>query len=103
MTESADAVLKIGAAMTPAMLVSGFQSAAAYPIRAAWRSVSRWRTLLIFPDESGAVAFIFALTATVVIAGLGLGIGVGVWHRTDRKLQNGADAAVVAAARNGTS
>src|SRR5260370_36260956 len=85
------------------MLVSRFQSPAAYRIREARRSGSRWRTLLICPDESGAVAFIFALTATVVIAGLGLGIDVGVWHRTDRNLQNGADAAAVAAARNGTS
>jgi hypothetical protein len=59
--------------------------------------------LLICSDESGAVAFIFALTATVIIAGLGLGIDVGVWHRTDRALQNAADAAAIAAARNGTS
>ena len=89
--------------MPAAMLVSRFQSPAADPIRATQQSGSRRRTLLICPDESGAVAFIFALTATVIIAGLGLGIDVGVWHRTDRALQNAADAAAIAAARNGTS
>jgi Flp pilus assembly protein TadG len=89
--------------MSAAMSVSRLQSSAVDPTRAARRSGSHWRTLLICSDESGAVAFIFALTATVVIAGLGLGIDVGVWHRTDRNLQNGADAAAVAAARNGTS
>ena len=76
---------------------------AADPIRMTRRFGSCWRTLLICSDESGAVAFIFALTATVIIAGLGLGIDVGVWHRTDRALQNAADAAAIAAARNGTS
>jgi hypothetical protein len=89
--------------MSAAILVSRFHSATADPFRSARHSASRRRTLLICSDESGAVAFIFALTATVVIAGLGLGIDVGVWHRTDRNLQNGADAAAVAAARNGTS
>jgi hypothetical protein len=59
--------------------------------------------LQVCSDDCGAVAFIFALTATVIIAGLGLGIDVGVWHRTDRTLQNAADAAAIAAARNGTS
>src|SRR5437763_17199953 len=89
--------------MSAAMLVSRFQSPAAEPTRATQQSGSRRRTLLICSDESGAVAFVFALTATVIIAGLGLGIDVGVWHRTDRNLQNGADAAAIAAARNGTS
>ena len=89
--------------MSAAMLVSRFQSLAAYPMRKARQSGSPRRTLRIWSDESGAVAFIFALTATVIIAGLGLGIDVGVWHRTDRNLQNGADAAAIAAARNGTS
>ena len=103
MTESAGTVLRNSVVMSAAMLVSRFQSPAANPIRAARRSGSRRRTLLICSDEGGAVAFIFALTATVIIAGLGLGIDVGVWHRTDRNLQNGSDAAAIAAARNGTS
>src|SRR5437868_8161518 len=89
--------------MSAVMLISRFQSSAADPMCAARQSGSRRRASLICSDESGAVAFIFALTATVIIAGLGLGIDVGVWHRTDRNLQNGADASAIAAARNGTS
>src|SRR5215469_18250634 len=61
------------------------------------------RRLPAWWDESGAVAFVFALLATVLTAVLGLGIDMGAWHRTDRILQNAADAAAVAAARNGTS
>ena len=45
----------------------------------------------------------FALIATGVIATIGLGIDVIAWYRTDRALQNAADAAAVAAARNATS
>jgi hypothetical protein len=101
MTEERRRRVRNSIVMSAAMLVSRLQSPAD-PTRAARRSGSHWRTFLICSDESGAVAFIFALTATVIIAGLGLGIDVGVWHRTDRNLQNGADAAAVAAARNGT-
>jgi Flp pilus assembly protein TadG len=54
-------------------------------------------------QERGAVAFMFALIATGVIATIGLGIDVIGWYRTNRTLQNAADAAAVAAARNGTS
>src|SRR5215472_10728440 len=61
------------------------------------------RRLPAWWDESGAVAFVFAVLATVLTAVLGLGIDMGAWHRTDRILQNAADAAAVAAARNGTS
>jgi len=61
------------------------------------------RRLPAWWDESGAVAFVFALLATVLTAVLGLGIDMAAWHRTDRILQNAADAAAVAAARNGTS
>jgi hypothetical protein len=45
----------------------------------------------------------FALIATGVIATIGLGIDVIGWYRTNRVLQNAADAAAIAAARNGTS
>jgi Flp pilus assembly protein TadG len=70
----------------------------------AWRRLGcQSRILPVWSDESGAVAFTFALIATLLIAVLGLGIDVGAWHRIDRNLQNAADAAVVAAARNGTS
>jgi len=44
-----------------------------------------------------------ALGLTVLIGMVGLAIDVGMWYRTDRALQNAADAAVIAAARNGTS
>ena len=56
----------------------------------------------VWSEEGGAVAFIFALIATGVIATIGLGIDVIGWYRTDRALQNAADAAAIAAARNGT-
>jgi len=56
----------------------------------------------VWSEEGGAVAFIFALIATGVIATIGLGIDVIGWYRTDRVLQNAADAAAIAAARNGT-
>src|SRR5690349_2069486 len=57
----------------------------------------------IWSQESGATAFMFALMATGVIAAIGLGIDVIGWYRTDRALQNAADAAAIAAARNATS
>jgi len=56
----------------------------------------------VWSEEGGAAAFMFALIATGVIATIGLGIDVIGWYRTDRALQNAADAAAVAAARNGT-
>jgi Flp pilus assembly protein TadG len=87
--------------MTTAAFVRGLRSAARNS--ATQRLGFKSRILLASSDESGAVAFILALTATAVIAVLGLGIDVGVWHLTDRTLQNAADAAAVAAARNGTS
>jgi hypothetical protein len=67
----------------------------------------KWRELpsrksSVWSEEGGAAAFMFALIATGVIATIGLGIDVIGWYRTDRALQNAADAAAVAAARNGT-
>ena len=53
----------------------------------------------IFSDGGGAVAVIFGLTATVLVAILGLGVDLGYWYRTDRELQDAADAAAIAAAR----
>ena len=63
----------------------------------------RSQTRSIWVEQSGATAFVFALIATGIIAMVGLGIDVIGWYRTDRALQNAADAAAVAAARNGTS
>jgi len=56
----------------------------------------------VWSEEGGAAAFMFALIATGLIASIGLGIDVIGWYRTDRALQNAADAAAIAAARNGT-
>jgi uncharacterized membrane protein len=41
-----------------------------------------------------------ALALTVLIGIVGLTLDVGMWYRTDRALQNAADAAVIAAALN---
>ena len=81
---------------------------AAYPLATLRNRVTRppkyrSRTLSVWSDEGGAVSLIFALGATVLIAILGLGVDLGNWYRTDRELQDAADAAAIAAARNGTS
>jgi len=57
---------------------------------------------LLWKDEGGAIAVITALALTVLIGVVGLAIDVGMWYQTDRALQNAADAAVIAAATNGT-
>jgi len=69
--------------------------------RPNWPSVPRRRW--IWAEESGATAFLFALVAAGIVAIVGLGIDVIGWYRADRALQNAADAAAIAAARNGTS
>jgi hypothetical protein len=66
----------------------------------------KWRELpsrksSVWSEEGGAAAFMFAFISTGVIATIGLGIDVIGWYRTDRALQNAADAAAIAAARNG--
>jgi hypothetical protein len=89
--------------MATPSVVLGLQFSTANRIRFMRRPRRRPRTLSILSDDGGAVAFIFALTATVLVAILGLGIDVSYWYRTDRDMQNAADAAAIAAARNGTS
>lgn len=42
------------------------------------------------------------LTLMLICGAVGLAIDIGVWYRTARAMQNAADAAVVAAARDGT-
>jgi Flp pilus assembly protein TadG len=54
-------------------------------------------------DEGGVVAVLTALALTALIGLVGIALDVGMWYRTDRALQNAADAAVIAAAINGTS
>ena len=65
-----------------------------------WRELPSGRSL-IWSEEGGATAFLFALIATGVIATIGLGIDVIGWYRAERALQNAADAAAIAAARKG--
>src|SRR5215469_6004650 len=89
--------------MATPSVVSGLQFSTANHIRFIRRPRRQSRRLSICSDEGGAVAFIFALTATVLVAILGLGIDVGYWYRTDRDMQDAADAAAIAAARNATS
>ena len=43
-----------------------------------------------------------ALALTIVIGVVGLAVDVGMWYRNNRAMQNAADAAVIAAALNGT-
>jgi Flp pilus assembly protein TadG len=52
--------------------------------------------------QRGVTAVIVGLVATLVVAIVGLGVDVVGWYRTDRKMQNAADSAAVAAATNGT-
>ncbi len=54
-------------------------------------------------DQRGAVALIAALAMTILCGVVGLAIDVGLWYRTTRAMQNAADAAAIAAARDGTS
>lgn len=54
-------------------------------------------------DRSGNVAIISALAITMLCGVIGLAVDLGVWFKTTRAMQNAADAAAVAAARDGTS
>jgi Flp pilus assembly protein TadG len=53
-------------------------------------------------DEDGIIAVLTALALTVLIGIVGLALDVGMWYRSNRAMQNAADAAVIAAALNGT-
>jgi Flp pilus assembly protein TadG len=53
-------------------------------------------------DEGGVIAVLTGILLTVLIGIVGLAIDVGVWYQTNRALQNAADAAVIAAALDGT-
>jgi Flp pilus assembly protein TadG len=57
----------------------------------------------MWQDEGGAVAVVAALVLTALIGVVGLAVDVGMWYRTNRALQNAADAAVIAAALNNTA
>jgi Flp pilus assembly protein TadG len=75
-------------------------------LRAPPRKPSRHRhfnLLALWQDEGGVIAVLTAIGLTVFIGIIGLGIDVGMWYRTNRALQNAADAAVIAAALNKTA
>jgi Flp pilus assembly protein TadG len=57
----------------------------------------------MWQNEDGVIAVLTALALTVLIGIVGLALDVGMWYRTNRALQNAADAAVTAAALNGTA
>jgi Flp pilus assembly protein TadG len=65
--------------------------------------VVRLSGMRLLRSERGAVALVMGLVATVIVAFVGIGIDVVVWYRTERAMQNAADAASIAAARNGTA
>jgi len=54
-------------------------------------------------DQSGTVAVMMALLFPILIAVMGLGMEVTNWYMRTRGMQNAADAAVIAAATNGTA
>ena len=59
-------------------------------------------TPALWLDERGVIAVITALALTALIGIAGLALDVGMWYRSNRAMQNAADAAVIAAALNGT-
>src|SRR5262249_24298644 len=64
--------------------------------RAAQSALRAWT------ERSGAIAVLTALGLTALVGFVGLAIDAGMWYRTSRALQNAADAAVIAAAIDGT-
>jgi Flp pilus assembly protein TadG len=56
----------------------------------------------LWKDERGVIAVLTALALTIVIGVVGLAVDVAMWYRNNRAMQNAADAAVIAAALNGT-
>ena len=52
-------------------------------------------------DTGGNIAAIFAVSALVLLAGVGVAVDFSMVHRNEVKLQNAADAAVLAAAKTG--
>jgi Flp pilus assembly protein TadG len=54
-------------------------------------------------DENGASAIITAIALVALCGAVGLGIDTGMWYRTHRAMQNAADAAAIAAARDGSA
>ena len=58
---------------------------------------SRWFIAFLLASE-GSSAIAFAITAPILIGMAGLGVEVGTWYVYNRRLQNAADVASIAAA-----
>src|SRR5882724_11156513 len=54
-------------------------------------------------DRRGNVAVMTAFLLPILLGSMGLGFEVSNWYMTEHGMQNAADAAVIAAATNGTS
>ncbi len=74
------------------------------PAVPSYRRAPRRHTILfaLRRDEAGAIAILTALALVMLIGLVALALDVGMWYRTNRALQNAADAAVIAAATNNT-
>lgn len=55
----------------------------------------------LWNDRGGAVAIVAALALVMLCGVVGLAVDLGVWYQITRAMQNAADAAAVAAARDG--
>jgi Flp pilus assembly protein TadG len=66
------------------------------------RGIRYSRLSSLWKDEGGVIAVLTGILLTVLIGIVGLAIDAGVWYQTNRALQNAADAAVIAAALDGT-
>lgn len=56
---------------------------------------------LLIGDQRGVSALFVAATLPVLLGTVGLGVEASVWYETHRRMQNAADAAVLAASANG--
>lgn len=63
-----------------------------------WRVVAE--AIVLWRNQRGSTAILFGITMPMLIGGLGLGFEVSNWYMIQRRMQNAADAAVLAAASN---
>src|ERR1051326_4935643 len=73
-------------------------------LRAAARPGGRIGLVRAFAaNQSGATMILVALSLPVLVGAMGLSAEVSYWYLRQRAMQNAAEAAVIAAATNGTS
>src|SRR5579872_4003451 len=68
-----------------------------------WLRMALGKIAVRAKDNRGNIAVITALISPVFLATMGLGAEGSYWYTLQRGMQNAADAAVIAAATNGTS